>query len=300
MGLSVTIGTLLVMTVITNCEGTSKIDHRESHSTLKGPLIHSQGTLPCAGVLSGGEKNMTESELWARLDWLEGLVLQIASEHSHDRIAITAIGSNILMTIIFCRTLLYVYRQLRMDRDIKLGAKSDRAKWPDSNNGTMNVKTAIASIEFQGSNVNASTMTESSLEYKQGKSIGSWAEQSRVHWGKLCLVCQQGVHYNLVQCVNMKEYLPVGLDAKDPHKSLCKVCLGTITKNGSECNHQGQKAWHRTYCPVGGSSYLLCSMCPQHLGGQVWWKDFHQPKVGFKNYMQIVKDLSIRVTDSYV
>jgi len=193
MGLSVTIATLVVMTVITNCEGTGKIDHRESHSTLKGPLIHSQGTLPCAGVLSGGEKNLTESELWARLDWLEGLVLQIASEHSHDRIAITAIGSNILMTIIFCRTLLYVYRQLRMDGDIKLGAKSDRAKWPDSNNGTMNVKTAIASIEFQGSNVNASTMTESSLEYKQGKSIGSWAEQSRVHWGKLCLVCQQGV-----------------------------------------------------------------------------------------------------------
>ena len=115
MGLAVTIATLAVMTVITNCEGTGKI----------------------------------------------------AGEHSYDKIAVFAIGSNILMTIIFCRTLLYVYRQLRMDRDIKLGAKSDRAKWPDSNNGTM---------------------TKSSLEHKQDKSIGSWAEQSRVHWGKLCLV----------------------------------------------------------------------------------------------------------------
>ena len=93
MGLAVTIAILAVMIVITNCEGTGKMSHRESHSTWKGPLIYSQSTLPCAGVLS--EKNMTE--LWARLDWLKCLVLQIAGEHSHDKIAVFAIGSNILM-----------------------------------------------------------------------------------------------------------------------------------------------------------------------------------------------------------
>ena len=81
------------MIVITNCEGTSKMDHRESQSALKGTLRYSQGILHCTGVLS--EKNMTE--LWARLDWLRVLMLQIAGEQSHDKIAIFAIGSNILM-----------------------------------------------------------------------------------------------------------------------------------------------------------------------------------------------------------
>ena len=90
MGLAVTI---MIMIVITNCEGTSKMNHRESQSTWKEPLIYSQSTLHCARVLS--EKNMTE--LWARLDWLKCLVLQIAGEHSHDKIAVFAIGSNILM-----------------------------------------------------------------------------------------------------------------------------------------------------------------------------------------------------------
>ena len=57
-----------VLAVITRCEDIAKLNHRESCGTSQRPWIQSQGSLSCARVLSGGERNLTESELWERID----------------------------------------------------------------------------------------------------------------------------------------------------------------------------------------------------------------------------------------
>ena len=94
--------------------------------------------------------------------------------------------------------------------------------------------------------------------------------------------------------------MPVGPDAKSLPKSLCIVCLGTVFEDGTQCDHFGQKAWKKTYCEVGKCSYLLCDNCPKHMGGQTWFKNHHDHRAGFRNFLQIVKDLSEKVVNSYV
>merc|ERR1712237_79047 len=82
--------------------------------------------------------------------------------------------------------------------------------------------------------------------------------------------------------------------------ALCKICLGTIIADGTKCDHAGQKMWQRSFCNAGQCSYLLCSNCSKHLGGQQWFKHYHDHKNGLRNYSQIVKDLTPTVVASYV
>ena len=37
---------------------------------------------------------------------------------------------------------------------------------------------------------------------------------------------------------------------------------------------------------------MLCDVCPQHPPGHTWWKEHHNPQFGFKNYNQLIADLS--------
>ena len=121
--------------------------------------------------------------------------------------------------------------------------------------------------------------------------IYNWKEQANMHLGKVCLICQKGKHHGLVQCVRLKEHIPVSTNARSPNESLCTLCLGIITQNGFDCNHQGQRAWERSSCPVGKFSYLLCSKCTQHLTGQVWWRKIHNSRIGFKEPFKILREL---------
>ena len=76
-----------------------------------------------------------------------------------------------------------------------------------------------------------------------------------------CLVCK-GDHFNLVLCPKLKSFIPQGSDVQKLPKSLCTKCLNTITENGKECKHVGQKHWKRAYCKKGDMCYILCKNCP--------------------------------------
>ena len=45
---------------------------------------------------------------------------------------------------------------------------------------------------------------------------------------------------------------------------------------------------------------MLCDMCPQHQPGHAWWKEHHNPQLGFKNYSQLISDLSFEVVKAFV
>ena len=45
---------------------------------------------------------------------------------------------------------------------------------------------------------------------------------------------------------------------------------------------------------------MLCDMCPQHGPGHSWWKEHHNPQLGFKNYTQLISDLSFDVVKAFV
>ena len=103
-----------VVVALSRSDGMDNLNLRESCGTYQRPLKHSQESLSCARVLSRGEKILTQSELLWRRDWLEGILLGIG---------IFTIRSNLLVTIILCRTLLYIYRQLRMNGSERVRAK---------------------------------------------------------------------------------------------------------------------------------------------------------------------------------
>ena len=136
-------------------------------------------------------------------------------------------------------------------------------------------------------------------ELSQG-SQNNWQASSQQHRGKKCLVCMRKRHYNLIQCPNLREYIPMGSNVKTTHKAICSTCLGTVFQDGANCNHAGQKNYLKTFCDIGRCSYLLCRHCTKHHQGHRWFMDHHDPKAGFKNYVQIVRDLTQDVVNSFV
>ena len=37
---------------------------------------------------------------------------------------------------------------------------------------------------------------------------------------------------------------------------------------------------------------MLCQVCPHHQLGQSWWKEHHNPQLGYRNYLQIISNLT--------
>ena len=134
-------------------------------------------------------------------------------------------------------------------------------------------------------------------ELPQG-SQNSWKASSEQHKGKQCLVCGKKRHYNLIQCPNLKEYIPIG--SFKTNKAICTTCLGTVIYDGKSCDHNGHKNYLKTFCELGGCSFLVCKHCPRHKLGHEWFMNHHQPKAGFKNYVQMERDLTPEVVNNLV
>ena len=119
--------------VMASCE--DKTNPREVCGTSQKSCNQNHGFLSCAQILSGGVKNFSDQVV--RPDCVEGLLQNIAGRrHCYDRLAIYAIGGNILITVICCVSLLYMYRHLGMHRSKKteikvMQAGSSRVNWQD-------------------------------------------------------------------------------------------------------------------------------------------------------------------------
>ena len=97
---------------------------------------------------------------------------------------------------------------------------------------------------------------------------------------------------NLVYCPQLPMFIPAGNSSKAIPRGLCKVCLFTGFMEGSNCRHSTVNSWRKSYCDSGGMHYMLCRACPRHQLGQQWWKDHHNPQLGYMNYLQIMSDLT--------
>ena len=87
-------------------------------------------------------------------------------------------------------------------------------------------------------------------------------------------------------------FVPAGNSSKAIPRGLCKVCLFTGFTEGSNCRHSTVNSWKKSYCESGRMHYMLCRECPRHQLGHQWWKDHHNPQLGYKNYVQIISDLT--------
>ena len=106
-----------------------------------------------------------------------------------------------------------------------------------------------------------------------------------------CTICE-GPHSNLVFCPRLPMYIPSGKGSVTLPRGICKYCLYTGFKDASNCRHNAVHSWRRSYCTAGDMHYMLCPTCPRHQLAQSWWKQHHNPQMGFKNYTQIVNDLT--------
>ena len=116
-----------------------------------------------------------------------------------------------------------------------------------------------------------------------------------------CLVCCSGGHVNLVVCPMLKCFIPKEGKAEVLPLSLCVKCLSTSKKDGWKCKHQyGRAAWRNDICKTTCMNYLLCKHCAEHKVVHDWWRIRSNPAKGFKNYSQLVKDLTLSVLKASV
>ena len=114
-----------------------------------------------------------------------------------------------------------------------------------------------------------------------------------------CQLCREP-HTNLVFCKKLPLYIPIGGNVEPVPPAVCKLCLYTGFDNGQNCRHAPNNLWKKSYCPANKTHYMLCDMCPQHGPGHSWWKEHHNPQLGFKNYTQLISDLSFDVVKAFV
>ena len=106
--------------------------------------------------------------------------------------------------------------------------------------------------------------------------------------GIKCLICK-GKHFNLVQCKQLRNFIPYeGAVTKLP-ECVCLRCLSTPHSDGTRCTHVSLRPdWKQMICKVSDVHYIICRSCPEHKILQGYWRSRHDPAVdGLKGYDRI-------------